>query len=83
MFGETLACYHPILPVQRLVNAETGKEKVKLAFKKGARWKEIIVDKGIIASNNKIVSLADYGVSVTSETSKALVRYLSDLEILI
>lgn len=80
MFGETLACYHPILPVQRLVNAETGKEKVKLAFKKGARWKEIIVDKGIIASNNKIVSLADYGVSVTSETSKALVRYLSDLE---
>lgn len=80
MFGESLACYHPILPVKRLVNTETGKEKVKIAFKKGNHWKEIIVDKGIIASNNKIVSLADYGVSVTSETSKALVRYMSDLE---
>lgn len=79
-FGEQLACYHPILIVQRLVNAETGKEKVKLAFLKGSRWKEIIVDKGMIASSNKIVGLADYGVSVTSETAKALVRFLSDLE---
>ena len=78
--GEILACYHPILPVQRLINAESGKEKVKLAFKKGGRWKEIIIDKGIIASANKIVSLADYGVSVTSETAKNLVRFLSDIE---
>ena len=78
--GEVLACYHPVLPIQRLINAETGKEKVRLAFKKGGRWKEIIVDKGIIASSNKIVSLADYGVSVTSETAKNLVRYLSDIE---
>ncbi|MFA9376255.1 MAG: DUF927 domain-containing protein [Lachnotalea sp.] len=80
MFGESLACYHPILPVQRLINAETGKEKIKIAFKKGLKWKEIVVDKGTIASANKIVSLADYGVSVTSETSRALVKFLSDLE---
>ena len=32
MFGEQLACYHPILITQRLMNAETNKEKVKLAF---------------------------------------------------
>lgn len=80
MFCEQLACYHPILIAQRLLNAETGREKVKLAFLKGSKWKEIIVDKGMVASNNKIVGLADYGVSVTSETSKALVRFLSDLE---
>lgn len=80
MFGEQLACYHPILIAQRLINAETGKEKVKIAFQKGFKWKEIIVDKGLIASSNKIVGLADYGVSVTSETSKSLVRFLSDLE---
>src|SRR5574344_1143848 len=80
MMGEMLACYHPILPVQRLINAETGREKVKIAFQKGAYWKDIIVDKGIIASANKIVSLADYGISVTSETSRALVKFLSDLE---
>lgn len=80
MFGEQLACYHPILITQRLMNAETGKEKVKIAFQKGFKWKEIIVDKGMIASSNKIVGLADYGVSVTSETSKTLVKFLSDLE---
>ena len=80
MFGEQLACYHPILIAQRLLNVETNKEKVKLAFYKGFKWKEIIVDKGMIASSNKIVGLADYGVSVTSETSKSLVKFLSDLE---
>lgn len=80
MFGEMLACYHPILPVQRLINAETGKEKIKLAYRKGFKWKEIIIDKGVIASANKIVGLADYGISVTSESAKNLVKYLSDIE---
>ncbi len=78
--GEILACYHPIMPVQRLINAETGKEKIKLAFKKGSQWKDIIVDKGIIASANRIVGLADYGISVTSENARNMVRYLSDIE---
>lgn len=79
-FGEILACYHPILPIQRLINAETGKEKIKLAYKKGYKWKEIIIDKGVIASSNRIVALADYGISVTSENARNLVRYLSDIE---
>lgn len=78
--GEVLACYHPITIMQILKSAETGKEKVKLAFRKGINWYEHITDKEIIASSNKIVNLAAYGVSVTSETSKNLVRYLSDLE---
>lgn len=80
LFGEVLACYHPILIVDRFINAETGKEKVKLAYKKGESWREITVDKAIIASSSKIVGLADYGVSVTSETAKNLVRFLADLE---
>ena len=28
LFGEVLACYHPIIIADRYVNAETGKEKV-------------------------------------------------------
>lgn len=80
LFGEVLACYHPILIADRYVNAQTGKEKVKLAYKKGASWREITVDKAVIASSSKIVGLADYGVSVTSETAKNLVKYLADLE---
>ena len=80
LFGEVLACYHPILIADRYRNAQTGKEKVKLAYKKGAAWREITVDKAVIASASKIVGLADYGVSVTSETAKNLVKYLADLE---
>lgn len=80
VMGERLACYHPILPVARMINIQTGKEKVKLQFKKGNIWKDIVVDKSIIASSSKIVALADFGVSVTSENSKALVSYLSDVE---
>lgn len=80
VMGERLACYHPILPVARMINIQTGKEKVKLQFKKGNIWKDVVVDKSIIASSSKIVALADFGVSVTSENSKALVSYLSDVE---
>lgn len=81
--GEILACYHPILPIQRLINAETGKEKIKLAFKKGGRWKEIIVDKNMIVVPSQIVKLAEYGISVIggkSGNSDNLVRYLADIE---
>ena len=80
MFGEKLACYHPILPVERLFNIETKTEKITLAYMRDDHWKEITVDKGIIASSTKIVKLADYGISVTSETAKSLVQFLSDLE---
>lgn len=80
IFGEKVCCYHPILPVERLFNIETKTEKITLAYKRGHDWKEITVDKGLIASSTKIVRLADYGVAVTSETAKDLVKYLSDVE---
>lgn len=82
MFGENVACPHPILPVQILINAETGLCKVKLAFKIRKRWNEVIVDKEIISSSNKIVSLSKYCIAVTSENSRYLVQYLSDMEML-
>lgn len=80
MFGEKLACYHPILPIERLFNIETKTEKITLAYFRDNSWKEITVDKGLIASSNKIVKLADYGIAVTSETAKSLVQYLCDIE---
>ena len=78
--GERFACPHPILPVLRLVNIDTGVEKVKLAFRKGKQWRHVIADKRTIASANSIVSLADSGIAVTSENARYLVQYLSDLE---
>jgi len=78
--GEIQACYHPILPIERLFNIETNTEKVTLAYRRDSIWKRITVDKDVIASSNKIVKLASYGVSVTSENAKNLVKFLADVE---
>lgn len=80
MFGECLACYHPIMPIEKVLNIETGQEKIKLAFKRNNRWREIIVEKNVVSSNTKIVALSDVGIAVTSENSRFLVKYLSDVE---
>ena len=77
---DILACYHPILPVERLKNLETGEEQIKLAFKRNNRWEEIIVPKTLVTSANKITSLSGRGIAVTSENAKYLVRYLADVE---
>lgn len=78
--GYKLACYHPILPVERMFNIETKTEKIRLVYLRDGNWKEITVDKDVIASNSKIVKLASYGIAVTTESSKNLVSYLSDVE---
>lgn len=77
---DLLACYHPILPVERFKNLETGEEQIKLAYKRSGRWEEIIVPKTLITSANKIVVLSARGIAVTSENARHLVRYLSDIE---
>jgi len=80
-FGsEEYACPHPIMPVERLVNIDTGMEKLKLAFRKGKQWRYIIVDKNILASSNKITDLAGNGIAVTSKSAGTLIEYLSDIE---
>lgn len=78
--NEVIVCYHPILPVERLRNLETGEEQLKIAFKRNHTWREIIVPKDLVSSSNKIVSLSKLGVAVTSENAKLLVKYLSDVE---
>lgn len=77
---DVVACYHPILPVERLKNLETGEEQIRLAYKRNGRWEEIIVPKTAITSASRIVALSGRGVAVTSENARLLVRYLSDVE---
>lgn len=74
-----IACPHPILPVERYINIDTDTEKIKLAFFKDSRWREITVDCGTVLNKSSIIQLADRGVLVTSESAKDLVKYLSDV----
>lgn len=78
-----IACKHPILPVRRMRNMETGEEQITLAFKRGGSnrlWNELTVPKDIVANSRQITTLAKYGIAITSESAKLLVRYLSDIE---
>ena len=75
----TVACPHPVLPVERYINIDTDTEKVKLAFFKDGRWREVTVDAGTVLNKSSIIQLADRGILVTSESAKDLVRYLSDV----
>lgn len=72
------ACLHPIMPVERLVNADTGREKITLAFAKDRKWRTVTVDRSVCANRSRIIDLSDLGIEVTSENSKELVKYISD-----
>lgn len=79
-FNDEMACPHPIMPIERLVNIDTGEEKLVLAFRKGQIWRKTIVSKIILASTNKVTDLAGQGIAVTSQTARSFVSYISDLE---
>jgi hypothetical protein len=68
------------MPVRRLVNIDTGIEKLELAYRKGKAWKKTIYEKKKLASTRSIVDLANDGIAVTSENAKHLVTYIHDLE---
>lgn len=79
-FGDEYACVHPIIPVERYVNVDTGIEKLKIWWRKGKLCRTEIFDKRTLASAASIVALAEHGIAVTSESAKALVRWLHDVE---
>lgn len=80
-FGyEQTICRHPIMPIERLVNIDSGEERLKIAYKKGKAWREIIVEKSILASSSSILQLASNGIMVNSENAKSLSTYLLEME---
>ena len=79
---DEFACLHPIMPVERLVNIDTGEEKLKIAFYKGKYWRDFIASKRDLFDSSKIIQFSALGVSVTSKSAKLLSEYLCDIETL-
>ena len=77
---EQTICRHPIMPIQRLCNVDSGEERLKLAYKKGRFWRSIIVEKSVLASSSSILQLAANGIMVNSENAKALSTYILEME---
>lgn len=80
--AQEIACLHPIIPVERLVNIDTNEEKLKIAYFKGKQWKKIIVGKNDLFDASKVIKLAAVGISVTTKSAKLLSEYLCDIEAL-
>lgn len=78
--AKDLVCHHPIMPVRRLKNIETGEEQITIAFKRDGYWTEITVPKIEVVTSRAITNLARFGVQVNSENARLLVKYLADLE---
>lgn len=80
------ACRHPIMPVERLINIDTGEEKLKIAFIRirdnmvNTTWRELVVPKTSLFNSSKVVELAAYGVAVSSESAKLFSKAMCDLE---
>lgn len=78
---EVQVCPHPIMPIRRLINEDSGEERLLIAYRKGNFWRPpITVEKSVIASSQKIIDLAALGVIVTSDTAKLLGTYLLKME---
>lgn len=80
--GLITVCSHPIMPIKRLVDIDSNEVKIEIAFKRGlnAHWTRAIFDKSTLANSRSITALAGYGVAVTSESAKELVKYLDHIE---
>jgi len=73
-------CRTPILIVRRLTSAETGQEKIEVAFRRDGKWQSIITQRTTVFQAKSIPILAEYGVTATSENARMLVKFLSSLE---
>lgn len=71
--------YIPVVPVERYINEDTGKEKVKIIFYKENSWREMIVDKSQLSINQKLLLLSDDGLDVTSENVRYYVNYFNEI----
>lgn len=77
--SNTKFSYFPVVPVERYINEDTGKEKVKIIFYREGEWKEMIVDKSQLSISQKLQLLSDDGLDVTSENVKYYINYFNEI----
>jgi hypothetical protein len=79
-FGPVCACPVPVILTKRLKNVDTGEEKIELAFFRDQKWRTVIANRSTVFNRTSLISLADRGLPISSESSKHLVRFLQDFE---
>lgn len=77
---EEFACTHLIAPVKRLVNIDTGEQKLVIGFERNGRIYYIEKPKRELFDAKKVIDLSMIGVAVTSKSAGVLSEYLADIE---
>lgn len=83
MDGELLkypASGTPVVITGRVYNMDTSEEKLELSFRYYNSWRTVLQQRSTVYSARSIVKLSDYGLNVSSETAKHLVKFLQQLE---
>ena len=85
-YGKTLVCGTPILLTRRVKSLDTDDEKMEVAFLRtegmGRKaWKRLLLDRDIVFTTKGAAVFTNAGAMVTSENAKAVIRFLSALEV--
>lgn len=82
--GDGLVSYQaagvPVILSERIYNLDTGMEKVEVAFRYFNQWARVVRRRSEVFSAKNIVSLTDWGLNMSSESAKYLVKFLQGLE---
>jgi uncharacterized protein (DUF927 family) len=81
--GNELIISQPLIISKIYIDVEDYTESVELSYRKPfdnyPKWYEINVPKEVISNKNKIISLAAYGIMVTTENAGKISEYLISL----
>ena len=81
VFGLIKVCSHPIFPSKRYVNIETGSELIDISYRIDGQWKTAkLIDRKTISQSKLIASLSEYGMDITSENAKEVVKFLAEMD---
>ncbi len=69
-----------IMPVRRIKDAESGAQRLELAFLFRGVWERVTVLKSAVANAASLVLTADRGVNVCSANARALSAYLMHMD---
>ncbi len=76
--GDVVLVPAPVVITQRFTQVDGGVESLEIAWLQRDGWSRRIVERGTVATARTIVSLADFGLPVTSSNASALVDYVLD-----
>jgi len=69
----------PVIISERLFNVDTETEKLEICFRHLNGWRRVLFPRSTVFDARKILRLADFGVPVSSESAKYLVKWFDAL----